>query len=297
MSRVSTAEAQRVRRESKEFSALRSVCFCVCLLFVAGAALAQGPQPPAPEAAHANELLKEGAQAFKRKDYAAAIELFQKAAEADPGSVKAHVYLATARAFTYVPGDASEENAARARKSIAEFRAALDLDSTNLAALDGLGTMLFHLAQQPYDQQKLMEARSFHYRHTQLKPDDAEPHYWVGLIDWVISFHANSALRADYNQNSNPALPPADPLPAPLVDQFRDQYGWLVDDGIVHMKKAIALRAGYDDALAGLNLLYRQKADQSGSPEERAGYFQIADELVRQVKELKQRNVVSPTSP
>jgi Tfp pilus assembly protein PilF len=172
--------AQAPRGQGLCFS-LRFLRLGVSLLF-AGTAFAQAPQPaaqPAAEKSPADELLKKGVQAFKSNDFEDAIALFQKATEAEPGSVKAHVYLATAQARTYIPGDASEENVARGRRAIAGFRSALEIDATDLHALDGLGALLYHVAQQPYDRQKLMESRSFHYRHTQLKPEDPEPHYWV----------------------------------------------------------------------------------------------------------------------
>ena len=278
--------------------ALGPLCLWALLLFAARAAGAQdaGQAPPAsPDKARAEALLAEGVQAFKRNDFPAAVDLFQKATEADPTSAKAHVYLATAKAHTYIPGDSSEENEARGRTAITEFRTALEMEPENLLALQGLGALLFHMAQQPYDRQKLMESRSVHYRHAQLKPQDPEPQYWIALIDWTIAFHGNVALRAEYNQSASPQLAQLDPLPAPLVDQFREQYGWLVDDGIAHAKKAIELRADYADALANLNLLYREKADQCPSADERASYLQAADALVEQVVKIKkQKAAASP---
>jgi len=292
MKRIPRAGTSRTQKAIFSAGALGPLCLCAFLLFAARAALAQEtrPGPPAaPDKSRADALLAEGVQAFKRNDFAAAMDLFQKATEADPASAKAHVYLATAKAHTYIPGDSSDENEARGRTAIAEFRTALEMEPENILALEGLGALLFHMARQPYDRQKLMESRSVHYRHAQLKPEDPEPQYWIALIDWVIAFHGNTALRAEYNQTANPPLAQLDPLPPPLVDQFREQYGWLVDDGIVHAQKAIELRPDYADALANLNLLYRQKADQCPSEDERANYLQAADGLVEQVVKLKKQ--------
>jgi hypothetical protein len=83
-------------------------------------------------------------------------------------------------------------------------------------------------------------------------------------------------------------LKASDPLPAPLTDQFRDADGWLVDDGITQLKKAITARRDYPDAWGYLNLLYRQKADLCADAEERERYIQLADELVRQIVQARE---------
>jgi hypothetical protein len=43
--------------------------------------------------------------------------------------------------------------------------------------------------------------------------------------------------------------------------QLRDANRELVDDGIAMLKKAIELRRDYDDAMAYMNLMYRERAD------------------------------------
>ena len=67
-----------------------------------------------------------------------------------------------------------------------------------------------------------------------------------------------------------------------------------MDEGIQHLKKAVTLRPDYEDAMAYLNLLYRQKADMVTSAEEREALLKQADELVDKVKEIKQRKMEAP---
>ena len=55
------------------------------------------------------------------------------------------------------------------------------------------------------------------------------------------------------------------------------------------MKKAIERKPDYDDAMAYLNLLYRQKADMVTSTDERDALIKQADDLIEQVKQIKQR--------
>jgi hypothetical protein len=55
------------------------------------------------------------------------------------------------------------------------------------------------------------------------------------------------------------------------------------------MKKALALRPDYDDAMAYLNLLYRRTTDTVATKTERDELYQLADDLVDKVKEIKQQ--------
>ena len=54
--------------------------------------------------------LNDGVGAFKNARYPEAVASFQKAVEADPSSVPAHLYLGTAYMQQYIPGAESKEN-------------------------------------------------------------------------------------------------------------------------------------------------------------------------------------------
>ena len=58
-------------------------------------------------------------------------------------------------------------------------------------------------------------------------------------------------------------------MPPALATQFSQKYGATVDEGITKLQKAIELKPDYDDAMAYLNLLYRQKADMETTAEAR----------------------------
>jgi hypothetical protein len=62
-----------------------------------------------------------------------------------------------------------------------------------------------------------------------------------------------------------------------------------IGEGIECLRKAIALRPDYDDAMAYLNLLYRRKADIVASDAERRQLLKMADDLIDQVKEIKEK--------
>jgi tetratricopeptide (TPR) repeat protein len=243
----------------------------------------------------ARDLLNKGVAAFKNGQSDVAIEDFKEAKEADPDLLNARLYLATAYASLYIPGAPSAENMARGNQAVQEFKEVLDKDSNNLSAIDGIGSILFQMGGQPFDVKKFEESKTYHQRHIQLKPDDPEPYYWIGVIDWTLAFRANGEMRVTYNKNNiRKQVKDDDALPPDVRTQYANQYGAIVDEGIADLQKAISLRPDYDDAMAYLNLLYRRKADMVESKEERAGLLKQADDLVDKVKEIKQRRAEQP---
>lgn len=243
----------------------------------------------------ARDLLNKGVNAFKNGQSDAAIEDFKQAKASDPELLNARLYLATAYASLYIPGAPSKENQAKGEQAVQEFKEVLDKDPNNISAIDGTGSILFQMAGQPFDPKKFEESKTFHQRHIQLKPDDPEPYYWIGVIDWTLAFRANGEMRMDYNKNNIKKQVRDDaPLPPSVRAEYVNKYGALVDEGIGDLQKAILLRPEYDDAMAYLNLLYRRKADMVGTVDERNALLKQADDLVDKVKEIKQKRAELP---
>ena len=246
----------------------------------------------------ARDALNKGVQSYKNGQFDQSIDFFMKAKELDPDLLNARLYLATAYATQYIPGAPSEENVRKGQQAIQEFQEVLQSDPNNLSAIDGIGSILYQMAATPYTPSRFEESKKYHLRHIQLKPDDPEPYYWVGVIDWTLTFRANSDLRSAYNRTTlKKQIKDDQPLPPKLRDEFAAKYGATVDEGIQHLKKALTLRPDYEDAMAYLNLLYRQKADMVTSTEEREALLKQADELVDKVKEIKQRKMEAPAKP
>ena len=243
----------------------------------------------------ARDLLNKGVTAFKNGQSDAAIEDFKQAKEADPDLLNARLYLATAYASLYIPGAPSQENMARGNQAIAEFKEVLDKDPNNIPAIDGIGSILFQMGGQPFDPKKFEESKGYHQKHIQLKPEDPEPYYWMGVIDWTLAFRANGEMRMDYNKNNiRKQVRDTDPLPGAIRSEYASKYGPLIDEGITDLQKAISIKPDYDDAMAYLNLLYRRKADMVESKEEREALLKQADDLVDKVKEIKQKRSEQP---
>jgi tetratricopeptide (TPR) repeat protein len=278
------ADVVRVRpvRSVRRLAALASVL--VLILGVSGCAKLR-----------ARDYLNKGVQSFKNGQYDVAIEDFKQAKDLDPTLMNARLYLATAYATQYIPGAPSQENMQFGNQAIKEFKEVLEQDRNNLSAIDGIGSILFQMAGTPFDAGKFEESKTYHQKHIALQPNDPEPYYWIGVIDWTLAFRNNLTLRADYNKDHlTKQVKDTDTLPATLRADYLAKSGALIDEGIADLKKAIQIRPDYDDAMAYLNLLYRRKADTVESESERAELVKQADDLIDKVKDIKQKRADQP---
>jgi tetratricopeptide (TPR) repeat protein len=251
---------------------------------------AQDGTPLTQEQTEARNALNQGVEAFKRGQFDEAARLFDHAKQLDPRLLNARLYLATTYASQYIPGAPNEENLRNGRQAVEEFKGVLAVDAENLSAIDGVGSMLFQMAGAPYSPSLFLESKAYHQKHMQIQPDDPEPYYWIGVINWTLSFRGNAELRGRYNQKvRGKEVRDFDPLPTDLRAQYLRDFGPMIDEGIEALRHAISLRADYDDAMAYLNPMYRRKADAVATMTERARLNEMADDLLDQIKEIKQR--------
>ena len=123
---------------------------------------------------------------------------------------------------------------------------------------------------------KFDEAKQFYRKATELDPNDPEPYYSVAVIDWTQSYQPRMEERAKLGLK--PEEPLKDKKVCASLKQRNSQY---IQDGIDDLNKALQLRPDYDDAMAYMNLLYREKADlECDNPAARAADLKIADEWV-----------------
>lgn len=242
----------------------------------------------------ARDLLHRGTQAYAAGQTEGAIEDFKEAMALDPDLLTAQLYLATAYQGEYVSGVTSDQNMRNANQALTEYKDVLSKDPKNTTAMDGIGSLLCAMATTPYAPDTFLEAKTYWEKHIQAAPDDPEPYYWVGFIDWTIAYRANMKLRADYNhENIKKQIKDDQALPSNLRDQFSTSEGQTVDEGIEYMKKAMERRPDYDDAISYLNLLDRQKADLVANNSERDDLLKQADDLMEQVKQIKQKKAAA----
>ncbi len=242
----------------------------------------------------ARDKLNKGVEAYKNGQFDAAIEDFKTSKDLDPSLLNARLYLATAYASQYIPGAPSDDNVRLGQQAIQEFQEVLQKDPNNVSAIDGIGSILYNMGGTPYDPKKFEESKSYHKKHMEIKPDDPEPYYWIGVIDWSLAYRGNKELRVAYNASGKKPIKDDEPMPPAVRDQFNAKYGAIIDEGVTNLKKAVELRPDYEDAMAYLNLLYRQKADLESTPDARSGDLKLADELMDKVKEIKQKKMETP---
>jgi len=239
----------------------------------------------------ARDALNKGVQAYKGGQTDAALEDFKRAKELDPNLLNARLYLATAYSSQYIPGAPSPENMRNGQQAEQEYQEILQKFPDNLAAIDGLGSITYNMGGSPFDAKLFDQSKQYHLQHIKLKPDDPEPYYWIGVIDWSLAYRGNKDMREEYNKTAKKTIRDTDPMPAALGAQFAAKYSATVNEGIENLQKAIQLRPDYDDAMAYLNLLDRQKADMESTPEARDADNKAADDLVDKVKAIKQQKM------
>jgi tetratricopeptide (TPR) repeat protein len=243
----------------------------------------------------ARDELNKGVAAYRDGKFDDAIEFFKEAKENDPTLTNARLYLATAYATQYIPGAPSDENIRMGQAAVKEFQDVLTTDPNNISAIDGIGSILYNMAGTPYTRERFEESKKYHMQHIALKPEDPEPYYWIGVIDWTLTYRSNLEMRGKWRlDHPGKALKDDDPMPPDVRDAYIMENSQLIDEGITDLKKAIELRPDYDDAMAYLNLLLRRKADEATAPEERADLLKQADDLVEKAKEIKQKKMEAP---
>lgn len=278
------------RGTSSRLSRIACQIFSLALLFIFVAGLSGCNK------LRARDLLNKGVAAFKNAQFDTAVEDFKQAKALDPDLINARLYLATAYASQYIPGAPSDENMRHGQEAVTEYKDVLDKDANNLSAIDGLASILYQMAGQPFDAKKFEESKAYHQKHIALKPQDPQPYYSIGVIDWALAYRGNTEVRADYNKaHINKQIKDTDPLPPDVRKTYTDKFQGMVDDGIASLQKAIELKPDYDDAMTYLNLLYRRKADMVESSAERDDYTKKADDLLDKVKEIKQKRAEQPS--
>ena len=243
----------------------------------------------------ARDLLNKGVAAYRDGKYDQSIEDFKQAKDFDPTLTNARLYLATAYATQYIPGAPSDENIRMGQAAVKEFQDVLANNPNDISAIDGIGSILYNMAGTPFKQEMFEESKTYHMKHIALKPEDPEPYYWVGVIDWTLSYRDNLETRGKWRiDHPGKALKDDDPMPPDIRADYIKNNGQMIDEGITNLQKAIELRPDYDDAMAYLNLLLRRKADEADTPDSRAALLKQADDLVDKAKEIKQKKMEAP---
>jgi tetratricopeptide (TPR) repeat protein len=234
----------------------------------------------------ARDKLNKGVASYKNNQFEQAINFFKQAVSLDPSLKNAKLYLATAYAQQYIPGVDSPENLQNANLAIEQYNAVLQQDSKNVNSIKGIAYLYLNM-------KKFDDAKSYYHKAIDLDPNDPEAYYSVGVIDWTQAYQPRMEERAKLG------LRPDEPLKdKKLCAKLREQGGAVIQDGLDSLNKAIQLRADYDDAMAYVNLLYREKADREcDTPDRRAADLKTADEWVDKTMAAKKAKAEKQAGP
>jgi tetratricopeptide (TPR) repeat protein len=217
----------------------------------------------------ARDQLNKGVAAYKGAKYEEAIDKFQNAVALDPSLLNARLYLATAYAQQYIPGADTPDNNKMADQAIAQYKEVLARDPKNINSIKGIAYIYLNM-------KKFEDAKDYYRKALEADPNDPEPYYSVGVIDWTQTYQPRMEERAKLG------LKPEEPLKDKKVcAMLKDKNSANIQDGIDNLTKALAIRPDYDDAMAYMNLMYREKADvECEDPGARADDLKKADEWV-----------------
>jgi tetratricopeptide (TPR) repeat protein len=234
------------------------------------------------------DQLNRGVQAYRSAKYAEAVEFFKTAVNLDPTNLNGRLYLATAYMTQYIPGAESPENLQLAKQAKEEFMRVLEKDPNDKTALASLASLSYQQAQGMPDLEqklkKLDEAKEWYLKLIAADAQNKEGFYSLAVIDWVKWYAAWMKSRADLGMKPEE--------PGPIKDKkikadLKDQYSAVIEDGIKNLQKALDIDPNYDDAMAYMNLLIRERADLDESPDQYKKDIETADGWVQKALDTK----------
>src|SRR5207237_8027047 len=183
----------------------------------------------------ARDQLNKGVQSYKNGKYEDAIDHFQRAVSFDSGLINARLYLATAYAQQYIPGADAPDNNKMAEQAIDQYKEVLKRDPSNINSVKGIAYLYLQM-------KKFDDAKEYYRKAVTADPNDPEPYYSVGVIDWTETYQPRMEERAKLG------LKPEEPLKDKKVcAALKDKNSANIQDGIDNLGKALKLRPGYDD--------------------------------------------------
>lgn len=244
-------------------------------------------------ALQARNSLNKGVGAFSAGDFVRAGDYFEAAADLDPELKAARVYSAYSVMMQYQPGAEYQENIDIANRALDGFKAVLQDDPENSTALQSIASLYFNM-------KEMDQAKEWHGKVLELDPEHKESYYTIGVISWTQSYEPRLEFRANVGMKQEDEGPIS--LKGRLSRTQREEYTGLseeimpvIDQGLEALEKAIEIDPDYDDAMAYVNLLYREKADFAPSQDEHDELLMKADEWVQTALDTRKRKVEEST--
>jgi Tfp pilus assembly protein PilF len=235
----------------------------------------------------ARDNLNRGVQAYKSAQYTQAVELFEKAVQLDPNFPTARLYLAMAYYMQYIPGAESPENQQMADHALEQFQKVLTQEPKNDVATQSIASIYFN-------EKKWDEAEQWYKKAIEINPKNKEGFYTLGVIAWTRWYKPWAEARAKLG------MKPEDPGPIKdkkVREELKTQYLPVISAGLDNLQKALEIDKEYEDAMAYVNLLIRERADLDDSVDEYKKDVETADNWVQKVMQTKKVKAArKPTS-
>ena len=243
------------------------------------------------------DQMNQGVQAYRNARYGEAVEHFKQAVQLDPTNVNGKLYLATAYMTQYIPGAESPDNKQLAGAAKKEFMEVLRDNPNDKTALASLASLSYQEAQSipNLDDKlaKLDEAKDWNLKLIKADPQNKEAYYSLGVIDWLKWYPNLMKARAAMG------MKPEDPGPLKdkkVKEELKQKYEPLIDDGIKNLQTALNIDPNYDDAMAYMNLLIRERADLADSTDQYKKDIETADGWVQKALETKKMKAAKAAS-
>ena len=232
----------------------------------------------------ARDQLNKGVKAYKDNHYEQAIDHFQQAVQLDPSLINARMYLATAYVSQYIPGVDSPDNLRTADEAIKEYQTVIDMNPAREQKVNSAkGIAYLYLNEKKWD-----DAKKYYRMASDLDPNDPEPYYSVGVIDWTAAYQPRMEERAKLGMKPEEHLSAKNKDQKKVCEDLKAKNSAAIQEGIDSLNKAIQLRPDYDDAMAYMNLMYRERADVECDDEAaRAEDLKTADHWVDETMRVK----------
>src|ERR1700756_5411144 len=232
----------------------------------------------------APDQLNKGVKSYKDNHYEEAIDHFQQAVQLDPNLMNARMCLATAFVSQYIPGVDSPDNLRTAQQAIDEYTKVIDSNPSREQKVNSAkGIAYLYLNMKKWD-----DAKKFYRMASDLDPNDPEPYYSVGVIDWTAAYQPRMEKRAGLGMKPDEHLSAKNKDQKKVCEELKTLNAPAIQEGIDSLNKAIQLRPDYDDAMAYMNLMYREKADvECDDPATRTEDLKTADHWVDETLRVK----------
>jgi len=185
----------------------------------------------------------------------------------------------------------SPENVQFATKAREEFNKVLEKNPKDSTALASLASLSYNEAQSlPLEEKmaKLDEAAKYNLQLIEADPNARDAYYSLGVISQNKFYPALMTARLNAGMKSDE--------PGPLKDkkakeELKTKYDAMLQEGIDRLQKSLDIDKQYDDAMAYMNLLVRERADLAADKDEYKKQIEVADgwlDKALQVKKAKQ---------